>query len=47
MSLVISFLFKHLQGFKKNLHALFCLAENAVGPLSTRPDDIHLFYSGK
>ncbi|XP_069846153.1 probable aminopeptidase NPEPL1 isoform X3 [Dipodomys merriami] len=35
------------QGFKDNLHAVFCLAENAVGPHSTRPDDIHLLYSGK
>ncbi|PSN48819.1 putative aminopeptidase NPEPL1 [Blattella germanica] len=30
------------QGFTQNLHAVFCLAENAVGPESTRPDDIHL-----
>uniref|UniRef100_D4A3E2 Aminopeptidase-like 1 n=1 Tax=Rattus norvegicus TaxID=10116 RepID=D4A3E2_RAT len=36
-----------LQGFKDNLHAVFCLAENAVGPNATRPDDIHLLYSGK
>ncbi|MGH0184269.1 UNVERIFIED_CONTAM: hypothetical protein FKN15_014405 [Acipenser sinensis] len=35
------------QGFKDNLHAVFCLAENAVGPNATRPDDIHLLYSGK
>lgn len=35
------------QGFKDNLHAVFCLAENAVGPLATRPDDIHTLYSGK
>eukprot|EP00041_Stephanoeca_diplocostata_P012044 m.200332 g.200332 ORF g.200332 m.200332 type:complete len:549 (-) comp18787_c0_seq2:167-1813(-) len=27
--------------------AILCLAENAVGPLATRPDDIHTFYSGK
>lgn len=33
-------------GFKENLHAIFCLAENAVGPLATRPDDIHKLYSG-
>lgn len=33
-------------GFKENLHAVFCLAENAVGPLATRPDDIHTLYSG-
>ncbi|OCT62470.1 hypothetical protein XELAEV_18043552mg [Xenopus laevis] len=35
------------QGFKDNLHALFCLAENSVGPKATRPDDIHVLYSGK
>ncbi|XP_041061223.1 probable aminopeptidase NPEPL1 [Carcharodon carcharias] len=35
------------QGFKDNLHAVFCLAENAVGPRATRPDDIHQMYSGK
>ncbi|XP_075880583.1 putative aminopeptidase NPEPL1 [Nelusetta ayraudi] len=35
------------QGFKDNLHAVFCLAENAVGPIATRPDDIHTMYSGK
>lgn len=33
-------------GFKENLHAIFCLAENAVGPDATRPDDIHVLYSG-
>ncbi|CAH1268766.1 NPEPL1 [Branchiostoma lanceolatum] len=35
------------QGFQDNLHAVFCLAENAVGPLATRPDDIHKLYSGR
>ncbi|XP_030389160.1 probable aminopeptidase NPEPL1 isoform X1 [Gopherus evgoodei] len=35
------------QGFKDNLHAVFCLAENSVGPNATRPDDIHVLYSGK
>ncbi|XP_072948235.1 probable aminopeptidase NPEPL1 isoform X1 [Epargyreus clarus] len=30
-----------------NLHAVLCLAENAVGPNSTRPDDIHQLYSGR
>ncbi|KAJ8779076.1 hypothetical protein J1605_012927 [Eschrichtius robustus] len=35
------------QGFKDTLHAVFCLAENSVGPSATRPDDIHLLYSGK
>ena len=34
-------------GFKQNLHAVFCLAENAVGPVATRPDDVHTLYSGK
>ncbi|XP_055949477.1 probable aminopeptidase NPEPL1 isoform X2 [Argiope bruennichi] len=34
-------------GFKENLHAIFCLAENAIGPLATRPDDIIKLYSGK
>ncbi|KAF0687353.1 Aste57867_20876 [Aphanomyces stellatus] len=29
------------------LHCVLCLAENSVGPKSTRPDDIHTFYSGK
>jgi probable aminopeptidase NPEPL1 len=29
------------------LHCILCLAENAVGPLATRPDDVHLLYSGK
>ncbi|XP_077284572.1 putative aminopeptidase NPEPL1 granny smith protein [Arctopsyche grandis] len=36
-----------LAGFKQNLHAIFCLAENSVGPDSTRPDDIHKLYSGR
>ena len=35
------------QGFTQNLNALFCLAENAIGPIATRPDDIHTLYSGK
>ncbi|XP_023948041.2 probable aminopeptidase NPEPL1 [Bicyclus anynana] len=30
-----------------NLHAVLCLAENSVGPHSTRPDDIHQLYSGR
>ncbi|EDV29043.1 putative aminopeptidase NPEPL1 [Trichoplax sp. H2] len=34
------------QGFSQNLHAILCLAENAVGPKATRPDDIHTMYSG-
>lgn len=33
--------------FTENLHAVFCLAENSVGPLSTRPDDVHTLYSGR
>jgi probable aminopeptidase NPEPL1 len=35
------------EGFKENLHAVLCLAENSVGPKSTRPDDIIRMYSGK
>jgi probable aminopeptidase NPEPL1 len=34
-------------GFSENLHAVLCLAENSVGPLATRPDDIHTLYSGR
>ena len=34
-------------GFKDSLHCVLCLAENSVGPLATRPDDIHTMYSGK
>eukprot|EP00096_Caligus_rogercresseyi_P000579 TRINITY_DN1103_c0_g1_i1.p1 TRINITY_DN1103_c0_g1~~TRINITY_DN1103_c0_g1_i1.p1 ORF type:complete len:527 (-),score=93.30 TRINITY_DN1103_c0_g1_i1:123-1703(-) len=33
--------------FTQNLHAVFCLAENSVGPNATRPDDIHFLYSGR
>ncbi|XP_044735857.1 probable aminopeptidase NPEPL1 [Chrysoperla carnea] len=33
--------------FTQNLHAVFCLAENAVGPDATRPDDVHTLYSGR
>ena len=35
------------QGFTQNLHAVLCVAENAIGPLATRPDDILSMYSGK
>lgn len=31
----------------KRIHALLCISENSVGPLSTRPDDVHTFLSGK
>jgi probable aminopeptidase NPEPL1 len=34
-------------GYTENLHALLCLAENAVGPDATRPDDVHIMLSGK
>jgi probable aminopeptidase NPEPL1 len=34
-------------GFEDNLHAVFCLAENAVGPNAFRPDDVITHYSGK
>jgi probable aminopeptidase NPEPL1 len=36
-----------LGGLKQPLHALLCLAENSVGPLATRPDDVHVLLSGK
>ena len=29
------------------MHALLCISENSVGPLSTRPDDVHVLLSGK
>ncbi len=29
------------------IHALLCLAENSVSADATRPDDIHVFYSGR
>ena len=35
------------RGFSQNLHCVLCLAENSVGPLATRPDDIHILYSGR
>ena len=35
------------QGFSQNLHAVLCLAENAVSDVATRPDDIHTLYSGQ
>lgn len=31
----------------KKVYCLMCIAENAIGPLSTRPDDVHRFLSGK
>jgi len=34
-------------GFKENLYAVFCLAENAVGPKAQRPDDVVTMYSGR
>ncbi len=34
-------------GYGQRLHALLCLAENAVGPEAVRPDDIIKLYSGK
>ncbi len=34
-------------GYPHKLHALFCLAENAVGPESVRPDDVVRMASGK
>ena len=34
-------------GFTENLHAVLCIAENAVGPTATVPDDVHQMYSGQ
>eukprot|EP00056_Hartaetosiga_gracilis_P013232 m.217686 g.217686 ORF g.217686 m.217686 type:complete len:528 (-) comp13812_c0_seq16:241-1824(-) len=34
-------------GFENNLYCLLAIAENSVGPKATRPDDIHVMYSGK
>ena len=34
-------------GFPDNLSVVLCLAENAVGPDATRPDDVLTMYSGK
>ena len=31
-------------GFSDTLHCILCLAENSVGPLATRPDDVHTMY---
>lgn len=31
----------------KPLYAILCLAENAVSEVATRPDDVHIMYSGK
>ncbi len=42
-----AFLVAVRQGFKENLHGVFCLAENAVGPKATKPDDIVTLYSGR
>ena len=41
-----SYIFNFL-GFEQNLHAIFCLAENAVSDRATRPDDVHILYSGR
>ncbi|XP_063900519.1 probable aminopeptidase NPEPL1 isoform X3 [Zophobas morio] len=32
---------------KTSLHCLLCIAENSVSSKATRPDDVHLLYSGK
>ncbi len=34
-------------GCTSTIHAVMCLAENSVGPESTRPDDVHTGFSGK
>ena len=50
-SFTIQFFWTHKSnqfvGVTGNYHALMCIAENSVGPLSTRPDDVHTFLSGK
>lgn len=33
--------------YSKPLHAVLCIAENAVSEVATRPDDIHTLYSGR
>eukprot|EP01035_Chromulina_nebulosa_P018028 gene18028-23669_t len=35
------------RGINRRVHAFLCISENSVGPLSTRPDDVHTFLSGK
>ncbi len=35
------------QKVQKKVYALLCLAENAIGPLAVRNDDILYMYSGK
>lgn len=34
-------------GARDRLHALLCVAENAVGPAAVRPDDVLTLYSGR
>jgi len=34
-------------GFKQNLHCVLCIAENAVSPMASKPDDIITTLSGK
>jgi probable aminopeptidase NPEPL1 len=38
---------QHTNGTGTRLICVLCLAENAIGPNATRPDDILLMYSGK
>lgn len=47
LSCLFAFPFSQIQGFNENLHAIFCLAENAVSPDALRPDDIISLYSGR
>jgi probable aminopeptidase NPEPL1 len=35
------------RGASRKVHAIMCISENSVGPLATRPDDVHVFLSGK
>ena len=34
-------------GIQQRVHGLLCISENSVGPLATRPDDVHTLLSGK
>uniref|UniRef100_A0A7S2RMU2 Cytosol aminopeptidase domain-containing protein n=1 Tax=Mucochytrium quahogii TaxID=96639 RepID=A0A7S2RMU2_9STRA len=34
-------------GIQRPLHCILCIAENSVGDNATRPDDVHVMYSGK
>lgn len=42
-----AFITSVLCGVAGPLHGILCIAENSVGPLATRPDDVHILLSGK